>query len=61
MLLLRNINLSEMGKEGRYDSFVSGLMGGYVVFGKNRGAVSKQVHKYSFTLPSLPACRYSQA
>lgn len=35
--------MQQAGKEGRYDSFVAGLLGGYVVFGRNRGSVSKQV------------------
>ena len=43
MIVLRNLNLSEAGKEGRYDSFFAGLIGGYTVFGRNRGSVSQQV------------------
>lgn len=43
MIVLRNLNVSAAGKEGRYDSFLAGLLGGYAVFGRNRGSVSKQV------------------
>lgn len=30
-------------KEGPYDTFFAGLLGGYVVFGRNPGSVSQQV------------------
>lgn len=43
MVVLRNINPSGPGKEGRYDSFFAGLLGGYAVFGRQSGSVSKQV------------------
>lgn len=43
MIVLRNINPSGAGKEGRYDSFFAGLMGGYTVFGRQPGSVSQQV------------------
>lgn len=43
MLALRNFNLAEAGKEGRYDSFIAGLLGGYVVFGRQKGGVGQQV------------------
>lgn len=43
MIGLRNLNIAEVGKEGRYDSFLAGLLGGYVVFGRNGGSVSQQV------------------
>jgi hypothetical protein len=43
MIVLRNLNLSEAGKEGRYDSFLAGCLGGYAVFGRNGGSVSNQV------------------
>ena len=34
------------GKEGAYDSFFAGLVGGYTVFGKGKqGSVSKQVRR----------------
>jgi peroxisomal membrane protein 4 len=47
MLLLRYMG-SEPGKEGPYDTFFAGLLGGYVVFGRRskRGhisSVSKQI------------------
>ena len=46
MLLLRNVNPSGVGKEGQYDSFVAGLLGGYVVFGRSRRSVSDQVWEH---------------
>jgi peroxisomal membrane protein 4 len=42
MLALRYLN-SAGNQEGRYDTFMAGLLGGYVVFGRNQGSVSKQV------------------
>ncbi|KAJ5936725.1 hypothetical protein N7466_003175 [Penicillium verhagenii] len=48
MILLRNINPSGSGKEGRYDSFFSGLLGGYAVFGRQRGSISQQIVIYVF-------------
>lgn len=43
MLVLRNLNVADRGKEGRYDSFFAGLLGGYAVFGRQPGSVSQQV------------------
>lgn len=40
--------MSEVGKEGRYDSFFAGLLGGYAVFGRNSGSVSQQVRRALF-------------
>ncbi|KAJ5630495.1 uncharacterized protein N7484_010595 [Penicillium longicatenatum] len=48
MIVLRNINPSERGKEGRYDSFFAGLLGGYAVFGRQPGSVSQQIVIYIF-------------
>ncbi|KAJ5097623.1 hypothetical protein N7456_008344 [Penicillium angulare] len=48
MIILRNINPSGAGKEGRYDSFVAGLLGGYTVFGRQPGSVSQQIVIYVF-------------
>jgi hypothetical protein len=42
MILLRNIP-GGAGKEGRYDSFFAGLLGGYAVFGRQPGSISQQV------------------
>ncbi|OKL56742.1 hypothetical protein UA08_07732 [Talaromyces atroroseus] len=35
-------------KEGPYDTFFAGLLGGYVVFGRNPGSVSQQIVIYVF-------------
>lgn len=43
MVVLRNVNLTASPKEGPYDTFVAGLLGGYVVFGRNSGSISQQV------------------
>ena len=41
MIALKYLNRSR--KEGRYDAFMAGLLGGYVVFGRSHGSVSQQV------------------
>lgn len=43
MLVLRNVGSASAGKEGRYDSFFSGLLGGYAVFGRQKTSLSQQV------------------
>lgn len=43
MLALRNVNPTTGGKEGRYDSFMAGLVGGYVVFGRHKTSITQQV------------------
>ncbi|KAJ5899868.1 hypothetical protein N7495_004612 [Penicillium taxi] len=48
MIVLRNINPTSAGKESRYDSFFAGLMGGYTVFGRQEGSISKQIVIYVF-------------
>jgi peroxisomal membrane protein 4 len=43
MLALRYLNPTTGGKEGPYDTFFSGLLGGYVVFGSGKqGSVNQQ-------------------
>jgi hypothetical protein len=49
MILLRNIP-GGAGKEGRYDSFFAGLLGGYAVFGRQPGSISQQVCDLDFPL-----------
>lgn len=48
-MVLRNINPSAAGKEGRYDSFFAGLLGGYAVFGRNQTSVTQQVCDIQYT------------
>lgn len=43
MLLLRYRGPNGWGKEGPYDAFVAGLLGGYFVFARSPGPVSQQV------------------
>jgi peroxisomal membrane protein 4 len=47
MILLRNIP-GGAGKEGRYDTFFAGLLGGYAVFGRQPGSISQQIVIYVF-------------
>lgn len=43
MLALRYLNPTTRGKEGQYDTFFAGLLGGYVVFGSGKqGSVNQQ-------------------
>ncbi|KAF2100137.1 mitochondrial carrier [Rhizodiscina lignyota] len=46
MLLLRSARPSH--KEGHYDTFVAGLLGGYTVFGRSHSSVSQQIVIYIF-------------
>ncbi|RAH66206.1 Tim17/Tim22/Tim23/Pmp24 family protein [Aspergillus aculeatinus CBS 121060] len=48
MILLRNVNPVAVGKEGRYDSFFAGLLGGYVVFGRHKTSITQQIVIYIF-------------
>lgn len=42
MLAMKYLN-SSGPKEGPYDTFFAGLLGGYIVFGRNPGSISQQV------------------
>ncbi|RMZ84496.1 hypothetical protein DV737_g1084, partial [Chaetothyriales sp. CBS 132003] len=62
MLLLRIINPVNPGKEGHYDTFFSGLVGGYMVFGRGKAlnsSVSKQIVIYIFARVMLALARIS--
>ncbi|KAL4936826.1 hypothetical protein BDV06DRAFT_85221 [Aspergillus oleicola] len=48
MIVLRNINPAGVGKEGQYDSFFAGLMGGYAVFGRHKSSITQQIVIYIF-------------
>ncbi|GAD94133.1 peroxisomal membrane protein [Paecilomyces variotii No. 5] len=48
MVALRALSPARSRKEGRYDTFMAGLLGGYVVFGRNPGSVSQQIVIYVF-------------
>lgn len=43
MWALKYIGPTGWGKEGPYDTFLAGLLGGYLVFGRSPGDVSLQV------------------
>jgi peroxisomal membrane protein 4 len=47
MLILRLLNPSSPGKEGPYDTFFAGALGGYLVFGRGKHA------RYLFDAPSV--------
>jgi len=60
MLLIRYANPMNGGKEGAYDSFFAGLVGGYTVFGKGRqGSVNKQIVIFVFARVMLALARLS--
>ncbi|THC91662.1 hypothetical protein EYZ11_008882 [Aspergillus tanneri] len=48
MIVLRNVNPTGVGKEGRYDSFFAGLLGGYAVFGRHKTSITQQIVIYVF-------------
>ncbi|KAL1986943.1 hypothetical protein VTN96DRAFT_5360 [Rasamsonia emersonii] len=48
LFALKYLNPAGSGKEGRYDTFVAGLLGGYIVFGRNPGSISQQIVIYVF-------------
>ncbi|EGC44667.1 peroxisomal protein [Histoplasma capsulatum var. duboisii H88] len=59
MIALKYIGPNGWGKEGPYDTFVAGLLGGYLVFGKSRGSVSKQIVIYIFARVMLAMAKMS--
>lgn len=60
MLILRLVNPVRPGKEGPYDTFFSGLLGGYYVFGRgNPGAVKQQIVIYVFARVCLALAKLS--
>ncbi|KAK2758616.1 hypothetical protein FQN54_003306 [Arachnomyces sp. PD_36] len=48
MLALQRLAPGGTRKEGQYDSFVAGLLGGYVVFGRSQSSVTQQIVIYVF-------------
>ncbi|KAL4798236.1 Tim17/Tim22/Tim23/Pmp24 family-domain-containing protein [Aspergillus venezuelensis] len=48
MIALRNVNPAGVGKEGQYDSFFAGLLGGYAVFGRHKSSITQQIVIYIF-------------
>ncbi|KKK24226.1 hypothetical protein P175DRAFT_0496995 [Aspergillus ochraceoroseus IBT 24754] len=48
LIVLRNINPAGVGKEGQYDSFFAGLLGGYAVFGRHKSSITQQIVIYIF-------------
>lgn len=57
MITLKHLNRNR--KEGRYDAFMAGLLGGYVVFGRNHGSVSQQIVIYVFARVILALAKLS--
>lgn len=60
MLLLRTLNPVRPGKEGPYDTFLAGLLGGYTVFGRGKqGSVNQQIVIYIFARVMLALAKLS--
>ncbi|KAB8077856.1 putative peroxisomal membrane protein [Aspergillus leporis] len=59
MLVLRNVNPSGAGKEGRFDSFFAGLLGGYAVFGRKKTSITQQIVIYVFARVLLALAKLS--
>ncbi|EAS36799.3 peroxisomal membrane protein [Coccidioides immitis RS] len=59
MLALRYLSPGGSGKEGPYDTFFAGLLGGYVVFGRSRSSVTQQIVIYVFARVVLAMARLS--
>ncbi|ERF73601.1 hypothetical protein EPUS_00854 [Endocarpon pusillum Z07020] len=60
MLLLRALNPLRPGKEGPYDTFLAGLLGGYTVFGRGKqGSVNQQIVIYIFARVMLALAKLS--
>lgn len=62
MLLLRILSPGGSGKEGPYDTFLSGAVGGYLVFGRGRAAnssVNQQIVIYVFARVVLALAKLS--
>ncbi|KAI9373200.1 Tim17/Tim22/Tim23/Pmp24 family-domain-containing protein [Aspergillus egyptiacus] len=59
MLLLRNVNPASAGKEGQYDSFFAGLLGGYAVFGRHKSSITQQIVIYIFARVMLAFAKLS--
>ncbi|EEH17537.2 hypothetical protein PABG_00100 [Paracoccidioides brasiliensis Pb03] len=59
MLALKYIGPNGWGKEGPYDTFISGLLGGYLVFGKSPGSISQQIVIYVFARVMLAVAKLS--
>ncbi|KAI9722586.1 MAG: hypothetical protein M1812_001517 [Candelaria pacifica] len=62
MLIQRYLNPMNGGKEGRYDTFVAGLIGGYAVFGRGiQSSVNQQIVIYVFARVVLALAKLSVA
>lgn len=62
MLILRILNPIKPGKEGPYDTFLSGLVGGYYVFGRGKAgksSVNQQIVIYVFARVMLALAKLS--
>lgn len=59
MLILSVINPNNPGKEGPYDTFFAGALGGYYVFGKNPNSVKQQIVIYVFARVCLALAKLS--
>ena len=59
MLVLALLNPKRPGKEGPYDAFFAGALGGYYVFGRHYNAVKQQIVIYVFARVVLALAKLS--
>lgn len=59
MLVLALLNPKKPGKEGPYDAFFAGLLGGYYVFGRHANSVKQQIVIYVFARVMLALAKLS--
>lgn len=59
MLVLSLINPNNPGKEGPYDTFFAGGLGGYYVFGRNYNSIKQQIVIYVFARVVLALAQLS--
>ncbi|KAI5289074.1 hypothetical protein KEM54_004455 [Ascosphaera aggregata] len=59
LMALRYLAPGSRGKEGPFDTFIAGLLGGYVVFGRNRTSVAQQIVIYVFARVMLAVAKLS--
>jgi len=59
MLALRNLSVDGVAREGPYDTFIAGLVGGYVVFGRRKSSIGQQIVIYIFARVVLALAKLS--
>ncbi|KZZ91892.1 Peroxisomal membrane protein 4 [Ascosphaera apis ARSEF 7405] len=59
LIALKHLSPASQKKEGSFDTFIAGLLGGYVVFGRNRTSVAQQIVIYVFARVMLAMAKLS--